>query len=174
MNPSRSVRFLSDDELLRQCRTDVTRGSGPGGQKRNKTSNLIRLTHLPTKLQVIAGESRSQAENKLFAMRRMRLKLATELREPIDLVKFEPPDWFLDVRRDTRIEASHRHPRYAAVGGLILDLLQALHGSPSDVAGMLGVSTTAVIKFLENEPALWTAANRIRTANAMAALTHRR
>ena len=75
----RSVRFLSDDELLRQCRVDVTRGSGPGGQKRNKTSNAIRLTHLPTGIQVVAGESRSQAENKLVAMRRMRLKLATEL-----------------------------------------------------------------------------------------------
>jgi hypothetical protein len=173
-NAFRSVRFLSDRELLGQCRTDVTRGSGPGGQKRNKTSNAIRLTHLPTGVQVVAGESRSQAENKLFAMRRMRLKLATELREQIDLATFAPPDWFLEVRRDTRIEVSHRHPYYAAVGGLILDLLGALHGNPADAAGNLGVSTTAVIKFLENEPAFWTAANRIRADNSLPALTHRR
>ena len=173
-SPARSVRFLSDDELLRECRVDATRGSGPGGQKRNKTSNLIRLTHLPTKLQVVAGESRSQAENKLFALRRMRLKLATELREEIDLAAFAPPDWFLEVRRDTRIEASHRHPRYAAIGGLVLDLLRALHGRPADVAGNLGVSTTAIIRFLENEPAFWTAANRIRAGNALPALTHRK
>ncbi len=174
MTPARSVRFLSDDELLRQCRVDVTRGSGPGGQKRNKTSNLIRLTHLPTKLQVVAGESRSQAENRLFAMRRMRLKLATELREEIDLATFAPPDWFLEVRLGTRVEASHRHPHYAAIGGLILDLLKALHGSPADVAGNLGVSTTAVIKFLENETVFWTAANRVRADNALPSLTHRK
>jgi hypothetical protein len=31
-----------------------------------------------------------------------------------------------------------------------------------------------VIKFLEAEPQLWTAANRIRADNAMPALTHRR
>jgi hypothetical protein len=169
----KSARFLSDDELLRQCGMEVTRGSGPGGQKRNKTSNAIRLTHLPTGLHVIAGESRSQAQNKLFAMRRMRLKLATELREDIDLATFAPPDWFLEVRRESRIEASHRHPYYAAIGGLILDLLRALGGSPADVAGNLGVSTSSVIKFLENEPPLWTAANRIRGDNALPALTHR-
>ena len=171
---SRSVRFLSDIDLLRQCRTDVTRGSGPGGQKRNKTSNAIRLTHLPTGLQAVARESRSQAENKLFAMRRMRLKLATELREEVNLATFQPPDWFLEVRPDDRIEVSHRHPYYAAMGGLILDLLKALHGVPADVAGNLGVSTTSVIKFLENEPAFWTAANRIRAENALSSLTHRR
>jgi hypothetical protein len=174
MYPSRSVRFLSDDELLGQCRMDVARGSGPGGQKRNKTSNAIRLIHLPTGIKVVASQSRSQVENKLFAMRRMRLKIAMELREEIDLATFAPPDWFLELRRDTRIEASHRHPHYAAVGGLILDLLRALHGSPADVAGNLGVSTTAVIKFLEDEPALWTAANRIRGDNALPALTHRK
>ena len=174
MNAARSIRFLSDDELLRQCRMEVTRGSGPGGQKRNKTSNAIRLTHHPTGIQVVAGESRSQAENKRFAIRRMRLKLATELREQIDLAAFAPPDWFLDVRRESRIAASHRHPYYAAIGGLILDLLRTLHGSPADVAGNLGVSTTAVIKFLENEPAFWTAANRIRADNALPALTHRK
>jgi hypothetical protein len=103
----------------------------------------------------------------------MRLKLATELREEIHLPTFAPPDWFLEVRREKRIEASHRHPYYAAIGGLILDLLTALHGSPADVAGNLGVSTTAVIKFLENEPQFWTAANRIRADTALPALTHR-
>jgi hypothetical protein len=38
----------------------------------------------------------------------------------------------------------------------------------------LGVSTTAVIKLLENEPVLWTAANRIRADAGMPPLIHRR
>jgi len=170
----RSIRFLSDAELLSQCNLEAFRGPGPGGQKRNKTSNSIRLTHKPTGTHVIAGESRSQQENKLRALRRLRLKLATDLRETIDPAKFEPPDWFLEIRQENRIAASHRHEYYAPAAGLVLDLLEAMRGSPANVAAMLGISTTAVIKFLEGEPAAWGHANRIRAALGMPALTHRR
>jgi hypothetical protein len=167
-----SIRFLSDERLLQHCRFDLFRGSGPGGQKRNKTSNSVRLTHLPTGISVISGESRSQAQNKTRAVRRLRLRLAIELREEIP-PRFEPPDWFLSIRHNDRIEASYHHPFHAPASGLLLDLLKAMHGNPSDVAVMLGLPTTAIIRFLENEPALWIAANRIRTDQSMAPLTHR-
>src|SRR5687768_14745632 len=157
-----SIRLLTEDALLAQCRVEHFRGSGPGGQKRNKTSNAARIVHEPTGLVATATESRSTKENHLYALRRLRLKLATELREPIDLATFAPPDWFLTIRRGAAIEASHRHPLYAAAAGLVLDLLAALNGNPAAVAVNLGVSTTAVVKFLEGEPHLWTAANKIR------------
>ena len=171
---SQSVRFLSDDQLLAQCREDHYRGSGPGGQKRNKTSNAVRLVHEPSGLIVTATESRSLKENRLWAIRRMRLKLATELREEIDLAHFEPPDWFLSIRRGNRIEASHRHEYYAPTIGLVLDLLQATAGNPAAVAANLGVSTTAVIKVLEAEGQGWTAANQIRERFSLPPLVHRR
>jgi hypothetical protein len=171
--PVSSTRLLSDDALLGESRWDQFRGSGPGGQKRNKTSNAVRLTHGPTGVSVTAGESRSLSENKLHALRRLRLKLAAELREPVDLATFEPPDWFLSIRRNNRIDASHRHPLYAAAGGLVLDLLAALGGNPAAVGVNLGVCTTAVVKLLENEPVLWTAANRIRAEAGMQPLAHR-
>src|SRR5256885_10466931 len=79
------TRLLCDDALLAQCRWDQYRGSGPGGQKRNKTSNAVRLTHEPTGVAVTATESRSLSVNKLYALRRLRLKLAADLREPVDL-----------------------------------------------------------------------------------------
>ena len=169
----KSVRFFSDDELMRQSRLELFRGSGPGGQKRQKTSNSVRLTHVPTGIHVVAGESRSQAENKMRALRRLRLKLATDIRERIDVVNFESPDWFLEIRQDNRIAASHRHLFYAPAAGLLLDLLKGMNGNPSSVATMLGVSTTAVIRFLEAEPILWTEANRIRAQLGMPALAHR-
>lgn len=169
-----STRLLTDDALLAQCRFDLSRGSGPGGQKRNKTSNAVRLTHLPTGVAVTATESRSLAENKGRAVRRLRFKLAAELREPVDLTKFEPPDWFLTIRHHQRIEASHRHPLYAPAAGLALDLLEALRGNPAAVAINLGVSTTAVVRLFEDEPAFWAAANRIRAGLGMPALAHRR
>jgi len=121
----------------------------------------------------MAGESRSLAENKLRAVRRLRIKLAAEVREPVDLLHFEPPDWFLTVRHDKHIDASHRHALYSAVGGLMLDLLHATLGNPTAVAINLGVSTSTVIKRLEAEPEFWLAANRIRANLAMPSLTRR-
>jgi hypothetical protein len=170
---ARSVRFLSDERLLDQCRQDLYRGSGPGGQKRNKTSNAVRITHAHTGITATATESRSTKENHLYALRRLRLKLATDVREPMDLATFAPPEWFLSIRRDRRIEASHRHPLYAATAGLVLDLLASLNGNPAAVAVNLGVSTTAVVKLLEDEPQLWAAANRIRADLGLKPLAHR-
>src|SRR2546423_13819487 len=63
---------LSDAQLLDQCAVDTYRASGPGGQKRNKTSSAVRLRHPPSGLIVIAEESRSQHENRARALRRPR------------------------------------------------------------------------------------------------------
>ena len=167
------TRPLTDAALLSQCRLDQFRGPGPGGQKRNKTSSGVRLVHLPTGTVATATEDRSLRVNKIHALRRLKLKLAAEHREPVDLLRFEPPDWFRSVRVRDGIQASHRHPLYAAVGGLMLDLLQALGGNPAAVAVNLGVSTTTVVKVFEDEPVLWAAANRIRAAMGMGSLTHR-
>src|SRR5262245_41989882 len=72
---------LTDAQLLAQCEVDTYRASGPGGQKRNKTSSAVRLRHAPTGLIVIAEESRSQHENKAKALQRLRKALYLELRE---------------------------------------------------------------------------------------------
>jgi len=168
-----SYRFLSDDDLLAQCRVEHFRGSGPGGQKRNKTSNAVRLKHLGTGLIVTATEARSAKENHVHALHRMRLKLACEIREAIDLIHFDIPDWFLELRHNANIDVSHRHPHYFATGGLILDLLDAMRGNPSDVAASLGVKTTTIVKILEKEPSFWTKANQIRKTFELRGLSHR-
>src|SRR5947207_12479823 len=82
--PGRSTwTALTDDRLLAQCEVDTYRASGPGGQKRNKTSSAVRLRHLPSRLLVIAEESRSQHENKARALRRLRQALVLKLREAV-------------------------------------------------------------------------------------------
>lgn len=44
-------------------------GGGPGGQKTNKTSSVVRLAHAPSGLQVRCGETRSRETNRWLARR---------------------------------------------------------------------------------------------------------
>src|SRR6476659_7745021 len=92
--PPRSTwSALTEAQLLAQCEVDTYRASGPGGQKRNKTSSAVRLRHLPTGLIVIAEESRSQYENKAKALRRLWHALFLELREPLPVDPLLHPDY---------------------------------------------------------------------------------
>ena len=52
-------------------------GGGPGGQKTNKTSNVVRLSHEPSGLSVRCGETRSRETNRWLA-RRMLAELILE------------------------------------------------------------------------------------------------
>src|SRR5712691_11131921 len=74
---------LTDSQLLQQCEVDTYRASGPGGQKRNKTSSAVRLRHPPSGLIVIAEESRSQHENRARALRRLRQALYLKVRDDV-------------------------------------------------------------------------------------------
>ena len=44
-------------------------GGGPGGQKTNKTSSVVRLSHEPSGIAVKCGESRSRETNRWLARR---------------------------------------------------------------------------------------------------------
>jgi hypothetical protein len=177
-------RDLNDAALLAQCRWDAFRGAGPGGQKRNKTSNTMRLTHLPTGVSVVAGESRLQSENKSRALRRLKMRLALEFRKSIDPRGWEPPPWIDQIRtrpaKDAppgagmRLQISHRHPLYFHFVGLVLDLLDAQRGNVANVAGLLGLSTSSVIKFLADEAHLLTTANKIRASSGQPPLKVRK
>jgi len=58
------------------------RGSGPGGQHRNKTETGVRIRHLPTGVIVTATESRSRSLNLRRAMARLEERLAARRRRP--------------------------------------------------------------------------------------------
>jgi len=56
------------------------RGSGPGGQKINKTSSTVWLRHRPTGLEVRCQRERSQAANREAAWEDLCEKLASRVR----------------------------------------------------------------------------------------------
>lgn len=53
------------------CRFDYFRGTGKGGQKRNKTSSGVRCTHIASGAVGVSDDTRSQHQNKPIAFRRM-------------------------------------------------------------------------------------------------------
>ena len=59
---------LDDQALLAQCKVQIHRSSGPGGQHRNKVSTACRLHHAPTGVSAQAYDSRSQRENRVKAL----------------------------------------------------------------------------------------------------------
>ena len=171
MSPMTSCRRatwarLSDSQLLEQCEVDTYRASGPGGQKRNKTSSAVRFRHLPSGLVVIAEESRSQHENRARALKRLRQAVYLKVREEVPREGWQASGLLDDFRQakdtDGRLSLGRKDPRYWPAVGVVLDVLQAFEARVSEAAEVLGISTGNLIAFLATDPKVFEQANILR------------
>jgi hypothetical protein len=156
---------LDDAVLRRDCRWEAFRGPGPGGQKRNKTSSAVRVTHEPSGLSALAGESRSQARNRARALERLKHRMAVELRRPVDLERFKCPPWLalpIGVNGSAKLDRGKQN--YLAALGVVLDVVAAAGGSVSDAARHLGVSTANLVDFLQRDEQALSYVNRLRAS----------
>jgi hypothetical protein len=159
---------LSDEQLLAQCEIDTYRASGPGGQKRNKTSSAVRVRHPPSGLIVIAEESRSQHENRARGLRRLRRALYLKLREPVSEEERSPerlaarPDYGPARDAEGRLHLGPRDALFWPAVGVVLDVLFAFEARLSDAAEALGTTTANLGDFLRADDKVWEQANQMR------------
>ena len=148
---------MSDDELFTSCKMQAFKSSGPGGQKVNKTSSAVRLVHNPTGIEVTSSESRSQHENRHHALKKMRMKIALEIRA--------------DGKKDIdNFEISVSNPKYPLFAALLLDSLDDYGFQIRDCAKFLGLSTGQFVRLLGKDPEIWRKVNSERKARGLKTL----
>lgn len=168
--PRIDLLLASDDALIAQCEVDRYRASGPGGQHRNKTESAVRLRHRPTGATAIGEDSRSQAENKLHAVRRLRAAIALAVREPVALDGYAPSPRLAaliaggtaPLGARTRLTGEY----WAAIAEL-LDLLVAGDLEIAATAQRLGITTGALSRLLLHDDHVARAVNDLRRARQM-------
>lgn len=168
--PRIDLLLASDDALIAQCEVDRYRASGPGGQHRNKTESAVRLRHRPTGATAIGEDSRSQAENKLHAVRRLRAAIALAVREPVALDGYAPSPRLAaliaggtaPLGARTRLTGQY----WAAIAEL-LDLLVAGDLEIAATAQRLGITTGALSRLLLHDDHVARAVNDLRRARQM-------
>jgi len=165
--------LASDDALIAQCEVDRYRASGPGGQHRNKTESAVRLRHKLSGITAIGEDSRSQAENKLHAVRRLRAAIALDVREPVRL------DGYAASPRLAALVAGKTAPlgaktrligEYWAAIAELLDLVVAGDLEIAATAQRLGITTGALSKLLLHDDHVARAVNDLRRGRGMRAL----
>ncbi|HEX4453608.1 MAG TPA: peptide chain release factor-like protein [Kofleriaceae bacterium] len=168
--PRADYVLASDDALIAQCEVDRYRASGPGGQHRNKTESAVRLRHKLSGVSAIGEDSRSQSENKLHAVRRLRAGIALEVREPVQLDGFAPSPRLAafvaggtaPLGAKTRLTGG-----YWAAFGELLDLIVAGKLEIGSTAQRLGITTGALSKLLLHDEHVARRINDLRRAAGM-------
>lgn len=147
---------------MAECEISAARGTGPGGQKRNKTSTAVRVVHVPTGVAVSCDETRSQARNRKLALARLVPQIAVSVREAA-------------APADDDLSAALRRPDSRAEGfwlqaAQVLDVLDEEGGGLGATARALGVSTAQLSRFLRASDALLRAANELRARHGKSAM----
>jgi len=64
----------------KDLKIETLRGKGPGGQHKNKTDSMVRITHIPTGT-VVTIDGRNQHQNKRQAMEELERRLVEQKQE---------------------------------------------------------------------------------------------
>jgi len=160
---------LSDEKLLEQCSVKRTRGSGPGGQHRNKVETAIVITHLASGIIGEASEKRSQDDNKVVAIKRLRQNLAIQIRAK----RSEQLGNIVQKRiHSKKISVSTNHDDFPILLAEALDRLQEHEFDIASASEKLQCTNSQLMKFLKQLPAAFEYFNQQRQARDLPRLRH--
>ncbi|MBO5307916.1 MAG: peptide chain release factor-like protein [Lentisphaeria bacterium] len=145
---------LDDFLLVKQCDLEFTKGTGNGGQKRNKTSSAVRLRHRESGLTAEDCSERSQHRNRANALQKLRMLIALNVRN-------SPPQPL------PRLECALDSPDYPLWAARLLDLLAENGGDHRPCAVVLACSATSLAKKITRDPRLLQAVNLLRQQNGI-------
>ena len=105
------ILVLDDAALSRIVKLEFARGSGNGGQKRNKTSTAVRVVLEEYGVAASDCSERSQHRNRAAALKKLRMALALRERRPP-----QPPP---------RVRCALESPEYPLFAARLLDAVEA-------------------------------------------------
>ena len=97
-----------NNALLKDVRFQTMRGSGPGGQHRNKVETAVRAIHIPTGITTIATEHRSQHHNKQLALERLQNRLNERNKKRKPRIKTRPNRSSIEKRLEKKRQRSEK------------------------------------------------------------------
>ena len=143
---------LPVESLLTQCQVTRTRGSGPGGQHRNKVETAIVIKHEASGVVGQASEKRSQQANKEVAIARLRVNLALAMRTERQTCSNR---WESRTRQG-KLQVNAKHFDYAAILAEAMDFVWQHQFDVAAAAKQTRISTSQLIKFLKTSHAFET------------------
>ena len=93
----------SPERISRDCKVDVFRATGPGGQGVNTTDSAVRMRHVPTGTVVVSRESRSQLQNRATCLAKLHDIFARRAKPPRPRKKTKPTRG----SKERRLKAKH-------------------------------------------------------------------
>ncbi|MBC8342456.1 MAG: hypothetical protein H8E61_00565 [Bacteroidetes bacterium] len=151
----------SDIDLKKICRMDIFKATGHGGQKKNKTSNAIRLTL--EHLSVTYTASRSRLENISGAYKKLRMAMALDISEGYENRSQiqHYPKVLSQYFQNGAININSNNPKFPLVIGRVVDLFIKHQGTYQSVAEALNISNSQLRKFITKNPFMIETINKI-------------
>ena len=96
----------------KEFKIEYTKGSGPGGQHKNKVETCVVITHITTGLQERCQDSRSKNQNEILAKKRLLAKIHQIELDKRDVLKNEQR---LDRIKNGRVIRTYNYIRNEVV-----------------------------------------------------------
>ena len=144
----------SEEELLAHCKLTFSRASGPGGQNRNKVETSVQVEFLPAGIVAHASERRSQNENRIVALQRLRCKLAVEFRHSQSDPSHSTTLSELWTRycRNGRINIADTNSDWPTILAELIATLEKCDWNVTTAAASLTTSSSQLVKLLKKHP----------------------